>query len=83
VDAHQIVCKVPLDLVGRVIETDHIILSGQGIDVILGLSWMKWHKAILDIAARLVHLTSPVDGKSPYTFLWSLTSRHPYITWLR
>jgi hypothetical protein len=24
---------------------------------------MKWHKAILDIAARLVHLNSPVHGK--------------------
>jgi hypothetical protein len=24
---------------------------------------MKWHKAILDISARLVHLNSPVYGK--------------------
>jgi hypothetical protein len=39
------------------------VLSGQGIDVILGMSWMKWHKAILDIAARLVDLNSPVYGK--------------------
>jgi hypothetical protein len=40
-----------------------MILSGQGIDVILGMSWMKWHKSILDISARLVHLNSPVYGK--------------------
>jgi hypothetical protein len=38
-------------------------LSGQGIDVILGMSWMKWHKAILDIVARIVHLNSLVHGK--------------------
>jgi hypothetical protein len=63
VDAGRIVQKVPLDLSGRVFETNLIVLSGQGIDVILGMSWMKWHKAILDISARLVHLNSPVYGK--------------------
>jgi predicted aspartyl protease len=56
VDADRIVHKGPLDLARWVIEIDLIILSGQGIDVILGMSWMKWHKAILDIKAQLVHL---------------------------
>jgi hypothetical protein len=50
-------------LSGRVFETDLIVLSGQGIDVILGMSWMKRHKAVLNISARLVHLNSPVYGK--------------------
>jgi hypothetical protein len=27
------------------------------------MSWMKWHKAILDISVKLVHLNSPVYGK--------------------
>jgi hypothetical protein len=63
VDADRIVQKVPFDLSGRVFETNLIVLSGQGIDVILGMSWMKWHKAVLDISARLVHLNSPVYGK--------------------
>jgi hypothetical protein len=27
------------------------------------MSWMKWHKAVLDISARLVHLNLPVYGK--------------------
>jgi hypothetical protein len=62
-DADRVVRKVPLDLSGRVFETDLIVLSGQGIDVILGMSWMKWHKAVLDISSRLVHLNSPVYGK--------------------
>jgi hypothetical protein len=43
--------------------TDLIILNGQGLDVILGISWMKMHKAVLDIAVRLVHMISPVYGK--------------------
>jgi hypothetical protein len=63
VDADRAVRKVPLDLSGRVFETDLIVLSGQGINVILGMSWMKWHKAVLNISARLVHLNSPMYGK--------------------
>jgi hypothetical protein len=39
-----------------------IILDGQGIDVILGMSWMKKFKALRDIAARMVQLESPAHG---------------------
>jgi hypothetical protein len=38
VDVDWIVRKAPLDLAGRVIETDLITLSGQEIDVIQGMS---------------------------------------------
>jgi hypothetical protein len=50
VDVDRIVRKAPHELVGRVFNTDLIILKGQGLDVILGMSWMKLHRAILDIA---------------------------------
>jgi hypothetical protein len=63
VDANQIVHKVPLELSGRIFSTNLIILSGQGIDDILRMSWMKMHKIVLDIVGRLVHLNSPVYGK--------------------
>jgi hypothetical protein len=63
VDADRIVRKAPLELARRVFSTDLIILKGQGPDVILGMSWMKLHRAVLDIAGRLVHLDSPVYGK--------------------
>jgi hypothetical protein len=62
VDVDRIVQKVPLDLSRRVFKTDLIVLSGQGIHVILGMSWMIWHKAVLDIFARLVHFNSLVYG---------------------
>jgi hypothetical protein len=64
VDADQVVQKVPLELSGRIFITNLIILSGQGIDVILGMSWMKAHSVVLDIASRLVHLDSLMYGKS-------------------
>jgi hypothetical protein len=60
VDADRIIYKATLELAGRVFSTDLIILEGQGLDVILGMSWMKRHGAVLDIAGRLVHLDSPV-----------------------
>jgi hypothetical protein len=63
VAANQVAQKVPLELSGRIFSTNIIILSGQGIDVILGMSWMKLHRAVLDIAGRLVHLDSPMYGK--------------------
>jgi hypothetical protein len=62
VDADQIVCKAPLELARRVFSNDLIILKGQGLDVILGMSWMKMQRAVLDIAGRLVHIDSPVYG---------------------
>jgi hypothetical protein len=63
VEVDHIAQKVPLELSGKVFSTNLIILSGQGIDVILGMSWMKMHKVMLDIVARLVHLNSPMYGK--------------------
>jgi hypothetical protein len=78
VDADRIVRKAPLKLAGRVFNTDLIILKGQGLDVILGMSWMKLHGAILNIAGRLVHLDSPVYGKiilhlhAVYVWTWDI-----------
>jgi hypothetical protein len=63
VDADQVVQKVSLELSGRIFSTNLIILSGQGIDVILGMNWMKAHRAVFDITGFLVHLDSPVYGK--------------------
>jgi hypothetical protein len=63
VDADRIVQKVMLELTERIFITNLIILSGQSIDVILGMSWMKMHRAVLDVAGRLVHLDSPMYGK--------------------
>jgi hypothetical protein len=63
VDADQVVQKVPLELAGRIFSTNLIILSSEGIDVILGMSWMRANRVVLDISRRLVHLDSPVYGK--------------------
>jgi hypothetical protein len=46
-----------------VFPTTLVILEGQGIDVILGMKWMKMHQAVLDFSAHLVDLDSPIYGK--------------------
>jgi hypothetical protein len=50
VDADRIVRKAPLELAERVFSTNLIILKGEGLDVIIGMSWMKMHRAVLRIA---------------------------------
>jgi predicted aspartyl protease len=60
VDADQVVQKVLIQLSGRIFSTNIIILSGQGIDVILEMSGMKSHRAVLDITSQLVDLDSPM-----------------------
>jgi hypothetical protein len=59
----QIAREVPLELAGQVFSTHLNVLDGQGKDVILGMSWMKLHKAMLDIDKWLVYLDSSIYGK--------------------
>jgi hypothetical protein len=59
---NQLVKNTHLCLQGTEYKTYLIVLEGQGIDVIVGMGWMKGHKALLDTAARVVHLDSPVHG---------------------
>jgi hypothetical protein len=54
--------NTPVNLGGKVYKASLIILDSQGIDVILGMNWMKECKAVLDVAARTVHLESPTHG---------------------
>jgi hypothetical protein len=61
--ANQMARKIQLELAGRVFSTTLIIVEGHGINVILGMNWMKMHRVVLDISARLVHLDSPIYGK--------------------
>jgi hypothetical protein len=56
---HYLAKDTPLNLAGKVYKTSLIILDGQGIDVILGMRWMKEFKALLNIAACTVQLESP------------------------
>jgi hypothetical protein len=47
----QVVVNPSLNLNGRIYKTCLIDLDGQGIDMILEMSWMRKHRALLDTAA--------------------------------
>jgi hypothetical protein len=51
-----------LNLTRKLFRTNLTVLDGQGIDVILGMSWMKGHKALLDTVSRTVHLDFLANG---------------------
>jgi hypothetical protein len=58
----QVVMNPSLSLRGRVYQTCLIVLEGQGIDVILGMNWMKKHKAVLNTVAHTVHVETTAHG---------------------
>jgi hypothetical protein len=50
----QVVRNVPLNLGGKIFPITPIVLPSQGIDVILGMNWMKRNGAIIDISSRTI-----------------------------
>jgi hypothetical protein len=58
----QTVRHAPLNLAGKLYKPSLILLDGRGLDVILGMGWMRAHRVILDTATRVVQMDSPVHG---------------------
>jgi hypothetical protein len=86
----QLAINAPLNLGGKVYKMHLIVLDGQGIDVILGMSWMRDHKALLDTASRTVQLDSPDNGvvvlqlpspsrTTPLLHHWTTTQHNAYL----
>jgi hypothetical protein len=50
ISTNQLVKNAPLNLGGKEYKTCLIVLEGHGIDIILGMGWMKAHKTLLDTA---------------------------------
>ena len=51
-----------LDLGGKIFQTQLLVLPSQGIDVILGMNWMKEHCVVIDTSSRIIQLNSPSYG---------------------
>jgi hypothetical protein len=58
----NLVMRVPLELGSKVVPTNLMALSLEGIDVILGMDWLTQHQVILDIATRMVEIHYPTSG---------------------
>jgi hypothetical protein len=63
ITSNQIVKSVPIQLGSKEIKTDLVLLSLEGIDVILGTNWMTEHRVRLDISSRVIeihHIVGPL-----------------------
>jgi hypothetical protein len=64
----QLVMATPLHLAGRLFKTNLIVLEGQGINVILGMGWMKGHKAVLTLRLALCTWSLQLMAVLSYNF---------------
>ncbi|WVZ76033.1 hypothetical protein U9M48_024038 [Paspalum notatum var. saurae] len=63
IDTNQIVRHLRLCIGTEEFYVDPVILPNQGIDIILGMDWMKEHNVLLDITSRTVQMKSSKSGK--------------------
>jgi len=69
IDTNQIVMHLRLRIGTEDFYVDPVVLPNQGIDIILGMDWMKEHNVLLDITSRTVQLKSSRSGKIIYIHL--------------
>jgi hypothetical protein len=62
INSNQLIRYVPIQLGTKVIKTDLVLLSLEGMDIILGMDWMTKHKVMLDISSRVIEIDSPYEG---------------------
>ena len=66
--SNQILRYVPIQLGSKLIKTNLISLSLEGMDVNLGMDWMTKHRVLLDISSRAVEIDSPSQGATTLYF---------------
>ena len=64
ISTNQIVLGVSIEIEGRVSMADMVVLSGLGIDVILGMKWMSGHGVLIDTSTRVVMLRDPINKEA-------------------
>ena len=68
ITSNQILRYVPIQLGSKLIKTNLISLSLEGMDVILGIDWMTKHRVLIDISSRAIEIDSPSQGATTLYF---------------
>jgi hypothetical protein len=63
IPTNQVVSDVEFEIEGRRYLITLVVLPGLGIDVILGMNWMRWNGVLIDTSTWVVMLRSPTDQK--------------------
>ena len=69
IDTNQIVRHLRLCIGTEDFYVDPVVLPNQGIDIILGMDWMKEHNVLLDITSRIVQMKSSRSRKTMHIHL--------------
>jgi hypothetical protein len=79
--------RMPLELGSKVVPTNLMALSLEGMDVILGMDWLVQHQVILDIATRMIEINSPLylpsnssENSYAFTTITSLLEDIPIVS---
>ena len=72
--SNQILRCVPIQLGSKMIKTDLISLSLEGMDVVLGMDWTTKHKVLLDSLPKLLRLIHHIKEPLPFIFCNKSTS---------
>ena len=56
IDVNRIVWRLSLRIGGKDFLIDPLVLPHQGVDIIIGMNWMREHRVVLDIQRRTVQL---------------------------
>jgi hypothetical protein len=62
ISSNQLIRYVPIQLGSKIIKTDLVLLHLEGMNIILGMDWMKKRKVLLDISSRIIEIDSPYGG---------------------
>ncbi|WVZ98384.1 hypothetical protein U9M48_043839 [Paspalum notatum var. saurae] len=79
IDTSQIVRHLRLCIGTEEFYVDPMVLPNQGIDIILGMDWMKEHNVLLDITSRTVQMKSSKSEKVMHIHLPSHKHSPPIV----
>ncbi|WVZ63904.1 hypothetical protein U9M48_013498 [Paspalum notatum var. saurae] len=63
IDTNQIMRHLSLCIGTKEFYVDPVVLPNQGIDIILGMDWMKEHNVLLDITSRTSHTVNATEAQ--------------------
>jgi hypothetical protein len=75
VEANHMTHKLTLTIMGREFEATAIILEASNIDLILGMSWLRKAKAVIQCGRGTVELTSPKGERFQVEIVVTTSSR--------
>ena len=55
---------VNIEIEGRVYTFNLVVLQGLGIDVILGMKWVRGHGVLIDTSTRVIMLRDPISNEA-------------------